>query len=240
MLERIRNSAAAMTAIMRRQEITANNLANVNTAGYRKDRLFEEVLEDAVDVDLFPISNRQLTTWTDQSHGNYEFTDRPLDATIGSEGYFAVQDQQSGNTFYTRAGRFALDTDGTLVDSSGRAVLGKDGPIVVPPTAVDVAITPSGDVRTGQQILGTISVVDFDPKVQLLRIDGASFDAGGAQSTQVAEPNIKSGYFEQSNVNALTEMTAMVQDSRLFESQQRALRTLDQTLERAIRDLGQY
>jgi flagellar basal-body rod protein FlgF/flagellar basal-body rod protein FlgG len=240
MLERIRNSAAAMTAIIRRQEITANNLANVNTAGYRKDRLFEEILDDAIDVDLFPTSQRKLSTWTDNTHGNYEFSDRPLDATIGGNGFFAVEDAQTGRTLYTRAGRFALNTEGTLVDSSGRQVVGRDGPIVVPPGSESIAIAPSGDVKAGQQVLGTISVMEFDEGVELLRVDGASFDARGAKPIEVVDPKIKSGYFEQSNVNALTEMTSMLQDSRMFESQQRAMRTLDQTLERAIRDLGQY
>ena len=240
MLERIRNSAAAMTAIVRRQEITANNLANVNTAGYRKDRLFEELLSDATGDNGILTSSRQLTTWTDQTHGNYEFTGRPLDVTIGGPGYFVVQDEASGRSYYTRAGHFSQDIQGQLVDSSGRTVTGQSGPITIPPHADSVRITQTGAVMAGSQEVGRIRVVDFESTAELRRVDGASFDADGATPTDVDEPALKAGYVEQSNVNALSEMASMVQDSRLFESQQRALRTLDQTLERAIRDLGQY
>lgn len=229
-----------MSAIVRRQEITANNLANVNTTGYRKDRVFEEVLGSAIDVDGLPTTQRGLSTWIDQTQGSFEFTDRPLDVTIDGSGFFVTVDQQSGSPFYTRAGRFELDNAGTIVDSNGRTVMGHGGPISIPPNVESVSIGPGGDVKAGEAIVGRIRVVDFADDIDLVRVDGASFDARGAAETDVSDPNLKSGYVEQSNVNALTEMTAMIQDSRLFESQQRALRTLDQTLERAIRDLGQY
>ncbi|MCB0717776.1 MAG: flagellar hook basal-body protein [Bacteroidetes bacterium] len=240
MLQRIRNSAAAMTAIMRRQEVTANNLANVNTSGFRKERVFEEMLGASVDADGFPGSDHLLSTWIDTTPGTFAFTERSLDVVIAGGGYFEVEDPETGGLFYTRAGQFNLDADGQLTDASGRTVLGESGPIAVPADVDDVRISQSGEVRSGNQVFGKIRVVEFAPDTAMKRIPGAAFDVGEAEPVDVPDVMLKAGYVESSNVNVLSEMTDMIEQSRMFEAQQRSLRTLDQTLERAIRDLGQY
>jgi flagellar basal-body rod protein FlgF/flagellar basal-body rod protein FlgG len=238
MLLRLRNAAASMSEMNRQQERTANNLANANTVGFRRDRTFTEALRNRVDPEGNPTSARALTQWADPLVGTLEATGNPLDVALEGEGFFVVADE-GGATRYTRAGRFAPAADGTLVTPEGFTVQGADGPIQLPAGGGEVAINRDGEVRVDGRAVGTLRTVAFPPDAPLERLDGASFVTDAAPEP-LAAPAVLQGSVEMSNVNPLTEMSEMITHFRLFESQQKMIQTTDQALGAVTRDLGKF
>lgn len=227
-----------MSEMNRQQERTANNLANANTVGYRRDRTFTEALRNRVDAAGNPTSVRTLTQWADPLEGTLEATGNPLDAAIEGEGFFVVTDE-AGATRYTRAGRFTADANGTLVTPGGFTVQGTDGPIQLPLDGGAIEINRDGEIRVDGTPAGTLRLVRFPPDAPLERLDGASFTTAAAPEPLDA-PSVRQGIVEMSNVNPLTEMTEMITHFRLFESQQKMLQTTDQALGAVTRDLGTF
>ncbi|MEP0549120.1 MAG: flagellar hook-basal body protein [Rhodothermales bacterium] len=238
MLLRLRNAAASMSEMNRQQERTANNLANANTVGFRRDRTFTDVLSNRIDAEGNPISRRTTTQWADSQQGAFEATGNPLDVALGGEGFLVVTDD-AGATRYTRAGRLTPMPDGTLMTPDGFTVQGADGPIQLPPTGGDIAITAEGAIRVGGEQVGALQLVGFPEGTAFERLDGATF-ATNAAPEPLAEPDVRQGFIETSNVNPLAEMTDMITHFRLFESQQKMLQTTDQTLGAITRDLGTF
>ena len=229
-----------MHQMIREQERVANNLANANTVGYKRDRTFTEALEEYTDEEGAPRSERLTAQWADAQQGALESTGNPLDVAIDGDGFFAFSDEETGETVYSRAGRLSLDAEGTLRDLAGRAVEGEGGPIQLPPTGVAIAINRSGEITVDGQAVGRLSIVRFEDPMQLRRLDGATFDAAGLEPEPVENPTVMQGFVEASNVDAVREMADMIAYYRQFESQQKMLQTTDQILGAVTRDLGKF
>lgn len=229
-----------MRAMVREQERVANNLANVNTVGYKRDRTFTEALDEYLDEEGAPSSERLSQQWADFGQGALEETGNPLDVAIDGEGFFAFSDDETGATVYARAGRLVLDAEGTLRDLAGRSVEGEGGPIQLPPSGGAIAISKNGEISLGGQVVGTLRVVTFENPGQLQRLDGAAFDAGDVEPETAENPVVLQGYVEASNVDAVREMTDMIAFYRQFESQQKMIQTTDQILGAVTRDLGKF
>jgi flagellar basal-body rod protein FlgF len=240
MLLRLQNGLSAMRALMRQQERVSENLANVNTVGYKRDRTFTEALRAYEDVESTPRSDRAVTQWAELAPGSLDATGNPLDVALEGEGFFVFTDAQTGLPRYSRAGRLTLDDEGTLRDPAGHALEGEEGPIQVPPAGGAIEISQQGEVRAGGQVVGQLQVVTFEDPSALRRLDGAAFDAGGQEPLPVENPVVRQGYLEGSNVDAVREMTDMIAYYRQFESHQRMLRTTDEILGAATRDLGKF
>lgn len=238
MLLRLRNAAASMSEMARQQDRTANNLANANTVGYRRDRTFVEALRNRVDVEGNPTSLRATTQWSDPAAGALEATGNPLDVALGGEGYFVVTDD-AGATRYTRAGRFTVSPDGALTTASGFTVQGLDGPLRLPLEGGAVEINTDGEIRVDGEAVGSLRVVTFPEGSPMERLDGATF-VSEAGPEPVDAPRVQQGFVEASNVNPLSEMTDMIAHFRLFESQQKMMQTTDQALGAITRDLGRF
>ena len=133
-----------------------------------------------------------------------------------------------------------LNQDGTLQTPTGLIVEGTSGPIEFPPDGGNIQIRKNGDVMVDDRLMGTLKVVRFENPNQLERIDNASFLAGDQFPEDIENPSIIQGQVESSNVNALVAMTDLIQNSRLFESQQKAMRTIDLYLQRATRELARF
>lgn len=227
-----------MAQMVRQQERTANNLANANTVGYRRDRAFTEALAQRLDAEGAPRTERHVTQWASEEQGAFEHTGNPLDLALSGEGFFVTGEEDGPR--YTRAGRFVLDAGGFLRTPTGELVQGQGGPIQIPPRSGPVDVTGAGEVRAGGQRVGQLRIVRFADPMQLRRLDGAAFAAGTQTPEDVAHPTVMQGYVEQSNINAITEMTAMIEQFRLFESQQKVIQTTDQILGQVTRDLGRF
>jgi flagellar basal-body rod protein FlgF/flagellar basal-body rod protein FlgG len=240
MLLRLKNSYASMAQLAQHQERTANNLANVNTIGYKQERVFITALNERLDAEGSPVSDRSVIAYADQAQGNLEPTGNKLDVALTGEGFFVLNDARSGEPRYTRAGRFTIDPEGTLRDAYGHEVQGESGPIQFPSEGGDIEITRDGEIRLNEQPIDRLSIVRFEDPTQLMHLDASAFTAGDLTPLPADNPDVRQGYIEGSNVNALREMSDMIEHFHLFDSQQRSIRTTDQILAGVVRDLSRF
>ena len=112
------------------------------------------------------------------------------------------------------------------------------GPLQLPPGSL-IDISAQGDISVDGEPAGSLRIVTFPPDTPLERLNGASFTTNAAPEDLV-EPDVRQGFVEKSNVNTLSEMSDMIVQFRLFESQQKMLQTADQTLGTVVRDLGKF
>lgn len=232
------------------QQGHSNNLANVNTTGFKAD------LQQARSMPVFGehhASRAYAMTErpaTDFSSGSAIQTGRSLDVAIQGEGWFAVQ-SDTGEEAYTRAGEFQVDVNGTLRNGAGLPVLGEGGPIVLPPAQSitigndgTLSIVPLGEGPEALAVVDRLKLVNPDAESLekgqdgLMRLKAQDADAPEGQGA-VAAPDgsvqVVTGYLESSNVNAVEEMTQILALSRQFEMQIKMMRSADQTLESAAR-----
>lgn len=250
MVHGIYSSAAGLLANQYRQEVLANNLANVATAGFKQDlTVIRErqpaSREELVDLDWSDPSLEGLTggtlvapTFTSFQPGPIETTGKPLDAAIAGEGFFHVR--AGGTDRYTRDGRFALNSDGELVTITGQAqVLDEAGrPIVVPPGVRDtVRIDANGEVRAGDQTFGRVGVVQFDDLALLRKTGGNLLEAVGVRARPI-EADLRTGAIEGSNVDPTRTMVSMIEVTRAYQLNATLVGLADQTLGRAVNDIA--
>ena len=240
MLLRFENAAAAMNTLRQNQDRVANNLANANTTGYKRDRFFTEALNERMDAERSPRSDRRVRQTFDMSSGALKETGNPLDVALGGDGFFATQPENGDATHYTRAGHFEVGPEGTLRTPDGKQVMGEGGPIQVPVNEQgDINIARDGTISMGDQQLGQLRVVTVENPAQMERRQGTAFVAGGATPEPMETPTVLQGKVEKSNVSPVEEMTNMIQTSRQYEAQQRSIQTTNDVLSRATQDLGQ-
>jgi|YelNatPaOPRAMG01_1025707.scaffolds.fasta_scaffold00115_46 flagellar basal-body rod protein FlgG len=237
MLEGLYTSAAGMLPRASELEIVANNLANVSTAGYKRDRVsFRQTLDAqlAVAAERGEVPALQAVV-IDFSQGPLEKTDRPLDLAIEGEGFFVVQTPNGER--YTRAGSFRLDADGTLVTPDGHPVLGERGPITL--QQAEVEVRPDGEIWQKSVPVARLRLVSF-PDLGVLVKEGHGLfrpSSTDVRPVPAASARVKQGYLEGSNVNPLEEMVEMMVLLRNFEAEQKAVQAQDETLSRAINDV---
>jgi len=222
-------ATSGKAAIFKQLQVIANNLANMNTAGYKAERvLFEKslasqgVVQGSVSKEI-PEPSRLRTdefvnarmSYVDLSQGAIDNTGNPLNAAIEGEGFFVIQTPDGER--YTRSGEFSMDRDGRLVTHAGFSVLGQGGEITIPP-GQSVSIQADGSVVADGRSVGALRVVRV-PEESLIREARMSFSvAEGASVEDVAEVRVVPKAVEASNVNAVKELTDMIFASRLFEA----------------------
>jgi len=211
-----------LTSQLRASQVTAHNLANADTPGFRAARpVFAEHVARQGRV-AGPHAGREVgyawdrATWRDTDPGSVNSTGNPLDVAITGEGYFSVETPRGER--YTRAGRFAMGADGRLVDHHGHAVLNANGqPIAIAPNDTQIQISGDGTIRSENGVLGRIRLVRFENE-QALRAEGDRlFEAGGQDPQEVAQPRMVQGALEGSNVVSVLEMTRMMAELREFQ-----------------------
>lgn len=213
-----------LVAQSRSVAVTANNIANADTPGYRAVRpLFGSLLARQQAADTPPGgSNLAFTldraTWRDATPGALSQTSNPLDIAIGAtEGFFAVQTPRGER--YTRAGRFMLDAEGRVVDAEGNALLGNDGePLQILPNETQIEVLGDGTLRTENGPVAQIRVVSF-PNPQLLTAEGDRLLVAPPDMPPqaVAQPRLIQGAVESSNVRPILELTRMTEELRQFQ-----------------------
>lgn len=225
-------------------ERLAADIANTGTTGYKAERsttaaaerapdAFAAMLRSAVDVADGP---REV----DFRPGSISSTGRDFDFAIEGRGFFTIETPDGLR--YTRNGHFTRRADGVLATDEGFAVVGENGPLVLPASGSGpVSIGGDGQIRVGQTLVGRPKLTDFDEYGQLGRQDGVSFRAGaGMASTDVTtDRRLVSGALEESNVSLVERMAQMTEVTRTYEALQRGVVILMNDLDgRAINDLG--
>ena len=212
----------------RQMDVVANNVANVNTSGFKADRsLFEEHLIPTAHEDNFVGRDRRLSfvqdraTFHDFSQGATELTKNPLDVAIDGSGFLVVQTPAGER--YTRDGGLQINNQGQLVNASGYQVLGGSGPITFQPTDKEVTIAADGNITVLEginridSVRGKLRMVSFAQAQKLVK-EGANLYAPGEGNA--AQPDITSrvrqGFIEKSNVNSVTEMSRMIEITRTY------------------------
>jgi len=212
----------------RQMDVVANNVANVNTTGYKADRsLFQEFLTSGAHEDNFLASDRRVSyvqdraTFHDFSQGAAEETRNPLDVAIDGGGFLVVQTPAGER--YTRDGALQINNQGQLVTAGGNPVLGNSGPIVFQPTDKQVSIASDGNVTVLEgasridSVRGKLRVVSF-AQAQSLQKEGSNLYSAGAGSA--AQPDttskLRQGFVEKSNVNSVLEMSRMIEVTRTY------------------------
>jgi flagellar basal-body rod protein FlgF len=219
------------TALQRELDVVANNIANVNTTGFKADGMaFAEFLQSRANSEMFAAPDRQVSfvqdqmSWHDMRQGTIQQTGGPLDVAIDGDGMMVLQTARGER--YTRNGAFQLNNAGELVTLAGDRVMGDNGPIILQPTDRDISITKDGtiQVREGQSLnsdsaRGKLRLVTFDD-AQQLRKDGASTFAApdGLQPTPLAngKAHVVQGSIEKSNVRPVVEMSRMIELTRAY------------------------
>lgn len=216
-------------AFKRELDVVANNIANINTAGFKSNgALFEEFVGKTAREGNLSRRDAQVSfvrdraTYMNMAQGSIERTGNPLDVAVDGKGYIAVQ-TPNGERF-TRNGAFQLNAAGELVTSEGFQVLGESGPIKMQPKDRDIKISADGtiSVREGANAnteaqRGKLRLTSFN-NPGLLKKEGSSTFAAPANVTQVADANSRfvQGSIEKSNVNSVLEMTRMIEVTRSY------------------------
>ncbi|MBI5454771.1 MAG: flagellar basal-body rod protein FlgF [Deltaproteobacteria bacterium] len=217
----------------KRLEVLTDNLANVNTAGFKKQKpLFEDAMPDAYGIRDFASMDKVVT---DMSQGPSEKTGRMLDLAIKGEGFFVLNTRNGLR--YTRDGSFTLATDGTLMSREGFPVTGEKG--VIKLTSPEVAIDAEGNIREKGAIVDRLRVVSFTNLMDLKREGNFFMPVEGAKETAVSRDTaIDQGYVETSNVNAVRAMTTMIEAMRSFETHTKMIQAIDDMTKKAIDEVG--
>lgn len=229
-------------ALQRAIDIVANNVANASTTGFKREGIeFDTLLSQPTpDESIDFVVDR--ATYRDASSGPVEITGNPLDLAIQGAGYFAVQTPQG--TRYTRAGTFQLNTDGQIVTLAGDQLLAEgDQPISIPTTASEINISADGFVTArvdhGASLaqLGHITLKKFANE-QTLQPTGNGLYATNQEGEPADSSSIVQGALEQSNVQAVTEITQMIQIMRNYEQTVNLIGQENQRIDNALATLS--
>lgn len=251
MIRALYTSLSGMISKEAKMNSISNNLANANTIGYKSDDLvlksFDQVLlqnrgsknGDAHvknELGSLALGVELDETYTDYQQGTLENTDSEKDLAILGEGFFTVE--RNGNKFYTRDGSFNVDAQGYMVNGKGDYLLGNNGNrIFVANGKIDVKDNGLLTVDNGNtKVSYNLDVVDFADKNTLVR-NGDNLYSGG-NPTAATKYNVKQQALEKSNVNVVNGMVEMMSLYREFETNQKVVQTLDETLGKSVNQLG--
>ena len=226
MVKGIYVAARGLNERMQNLEIVANNLANINTTGYKREVPFSEILNQA--------GKPVIQHVTDFSQGSLVQTTNPLDLAISGTGFFVVQTKYGDQL--TRNGNFQISSDGYLVDQDGNMLIGKNGPINVMAYSTDknqkITVTGDGELKIGNNLVGSLLIAKPWEQGQAVRGSGVDFTTGAAgfQLVNANDFQVKQGYLEESNVNPVKELEEMIQLNTEYGSAQKVVNSLDQSL----------
>lgn len=213
-------------ALRRQMDVIANNLANMNTTAYKGERVLFDNFLVKMDSDEGPRRLKEVNYLLDygtiraQEDGALEVTQSNLDIALQGPGYLTVEDS-AGDPIYTRRGRMMIDTEGFLSILSGERVLDRDGnTIEVQPVDGDIQIDAEGFITGDQGPITALNLVQFANERGLLRQGGSMFRAGDQTPEPAEGVTVIQGAVELSNINAIQEVTRMIDVLRSYQAAQ--------------------
>ena len=254
MIRALRTAAAGMAAQQMNIDVVANNIANVNTTGFKSSRVdFQDLMYQSLRVAGSPSQDRQNPTGLQVglgvrpaatqklfSQGVFQQTDNPLDVVIEGDGFFQIT-MPDGTLAYTRDGSFKRDSTGNLVTSDGYLV---EPNVVLPANSTSVNIAADGTISaqipgsTTPSQLGQLTLAHFANPAGLLSTGRNLFTVSAASGDPVvAAPGtqgmgtVAQGFLENSNVSVVSEMVNMISAERAYETNSKVITTADQMLQ---------
>jgi flagellar basal body rod protein FlgG len=247
MVNGLYTSGNAMMLGLRQQEITANNMANAQTPGFKISRLVSrDTVQTGRDVDNY-MRQRELQSadevHVDWSNGPLVQTGNPLDLALRGDGFLAISTPEGDR--YLRTASLKTTDQGNLVDGTGSPVLDQSGqPIQLP--SGKVAIGPDGQITVDGKPVATLKIVDF-PKPYSLKQEGSGrwvpYAANAGDPVPESKPAsantaVETGSLEGPNVNTVAEMVRMISQFRDYEADSKVLHSVDTTLDHAVNEVG--
>lgn len=239
-----------------RMDIMTNNLANATTVGFKKEgstsQSFNDVLAVKIKDESVGLANVQRIginnpgvkigeNYTDYSQGSFRVTGNTYDLALSGEGFFAIEfTNKAGETStkYTRAGQFTLNREGFLVTQEGDYVLDTNNRRIQLDTLHDASINSRGFIEQNGVTVAQIQVTDFENYDYLEKYGETYYQPIEGANMINSEAAVNSGYLEMSNVQTVTEMVNMISITRAYESNQKIMQTIDNTLDIAVNQLG--
>ena len=230
MIKGIYLAARSLNNNFQKMSNIANNLANINTTGYKREIPFSEV--------LFNEGNSKISQYTDFGQGNFVKTSSPLDLAIQGNGFFLVQTEKG--TELTRNGSFSVSEDGFIINGNGDKLMGSKGAInlndfLFDKQHDDLKVQENGAIYIDNQYVDSLQVVQAENPSMLQRDSNQNYiptddDYYGIDEN---EYQVMQGYLEESNVNPIVEMESMIKTSKDYQSSYKIVVLLDASLEKA-------
>lgn len=254
----VRGLYTAWTGMLNQQnrlDTITNNLANSATTGYKREGATSQSFDDVLTIKVKDGSeyyiNRPIGTmslgvkigenYTDYSQGSFRQTENAYDLAIEGNGFFTISfTNKNGeqSTKYTRDGEFTTDVNGTLRTKDGDYVLGQRGNITIPTDAVSVNIDSLGNISADGVFVDRIAIVDFEDYNYLEKYGENMINALDGAVLMQTQPKVHQGYLEASNVNVIKEMVEMITITRAYETNQKVIQTVDDSLEKSANTIG--
>ena len=248
MIRGLYTAASGMITDQVEQDNLSNDIANINTPGYKKSNVAVKSFEQLVveNKDKYAGNNNFKNELgkmefgvgvdgvsTDYSQGIIDDTGRNLDFAVSGKGYFTVVDG-SGNTYYTRNGRFSIDNNGYLVTDEGYKVLGSNK-IPIKVSDPDFKIDGEGNINS---VNGKVKfcISKFNDESSLVK-EGTSYFKSN-ESSETSTGTIKQGAIEKSNLDIIDAVTKLISIQREYESNQRVIQEMDETLGKTVNEVG--
>lgn len=252
MVEGLYTSGSSMLARTTRQEVVANNIANSDVPGYKRDGIFLKELGEARRKGSggYPVwrENRVAGAYIDFEQGALRQTDNPQHLAISGPGFFQVRTPQGD--MYTRNGEFSVNSQGVLVTNLGYPVLDDRGG-AIQLDGREFTVTEEGQVLQNGETVGTLAVHDFekdqdgyyqdpDGVTRMERVQNGFFipKPGVNRVALTADTKLRQGFLEQGNNSPVLQLVEMIDLFRAYEADRRAVRAQDDTLRRAVNDVG--
>jgi flagellar basal-body rod protein FlgF len=241
----------ALTGAIAQQQtldVIANNVANVNTAGYRADRAaFSEFLAGAQKSQLAVSTTGQPAPRVDHfvqidavthdhDDGVLKLTGNPLDMALSGDGFFTVE-TPAGERL-TRAGSFMMRANGVLCTTDGHDVLGDNGRPITLTSAKNVQVSSDGVVQADGQVVGKLKLQRVTDPAMLEKESATLFKPTATAQLAAANVTVTQGHIEASNVNAVAGINDLITVNRSFDALQRVIETFQKLDERTARELG--
>ena len=228
-------------ALRRQMDVIANNIANIGTTGFKRESVvFEEYLMPVADMEMATNPDRKMSyvqdiaTLQDHAPGTIKTTGSDFDVALNGDGFLVVETPDGER--YTRNGAFALNGAGELVTNEGYRVMGDGGPLLFGDSETDIRIGADGTVSTNEGIKGRLRLVSFEDN-NLLDPVGSSLFRTDAEP-QASTARVQQGAIEQSNVQAVGEITRMIQVQRAYQSLAQMVSRNDEMRREAIGQLA--
>ncbi len=264
MVKGLYTAYTGMVNEQRRLDVLSNNLANSNTAGYKKEGTTNQSFDAQLAIKIKDTSDAGLPrrlgyinqgvkigeTYTNYEQGGFQVTDKASDLGISGEGFFAIAfTDKGGNTSikYTRDGSFSVNAQGYFVTSDGDYLLNNNGAVnsdsnpnnylQINPN-LDYTVDEQGYVYQNNAIVGRVGVVDIADYNYLEKYGENLYDLAEGGQVIASDAQVEQGCLEASNVNVVDEMVQMIAIARAYEAGQKVIQTEDSTLDKAVNTVG--
>jgi flagellar basal-body rod protein FlgF len=234
MIRGMYSAATALDVAVQRQEVTAENLANLSTPGYRSKGIRIESFGSALDQASNSSQSAEAGVRVSGSFTNFQpgairNTGVPYQLALQGDGFFALQGPKG--VIYSRNGSFHLAADGQILSDGNYPLLGTNGPISIPPDSENVVIGRDGSIQAGGTTIDQIRLTNFKNPDQLTSVGPTLYEAPSGAASEPSTASVMQGALEGPNVSPAGAMIDLIQSSRYFEAAQRAMRALSDAMQ---------